>query len=545
MGVLADLARQLRYAPREALVRDIERVEALAGEVDPSGRYPSDWVVFRLTGYRPAEGPAEVVGGRELLGELSSFAEHLSEAARLGMEEEVSRGAVKAGALMKKWGVSRSTLVRMRRSGLVARRARTARRTTGLVFSPAVVERFERGARSRVARAGAFERIGPREARRMIREGERYRRVLGMSTSMAAKRIAERHGRSHEGVRQLLAREWGSSSGKLGERERRAALRAAEWGIGVEAIAKRAGRSVGAVRRALVLARVERLEAALSGEAGSISAGGRGRATAGAEVLSRVEVVTGLGAPAATDWKAFLESARGMAAPDPKAERVRVQAYRALVARARARLAGVDRHHPSVEAVDAVERDLRWAARVKAEVMRPVVKLVIEAVEARLGRRVEGVSPGLAVPLVMGAMEAGAEAVEGVDPTRGGRVAGAVGLAVDRVALSWMRRHAEALGAATTRRAEMILSEGKDVGDWTRSVSSWQWAVEAPARIREAVARNGSEGWARLLARRYGWDGSPPATLKELAREGGTTLPRLTKEAEGAWGTALWASRRG
>src|SRR5688572_23587481 len=80
---LEDLARQLRFTPREALLRDIQRAEALASQIGPDAVYEEDWIVGQVTGYRPKmDNPASVVG-QALLADLSAFVERLSAAATL------------------------------------------------------------------------------------------------------------------------------------------------------------------------------------------------------------------------------------------------------------------------------------------------------------------------------------------------------------------------------------------------------------------------------------------------------------------------------
>ncbi len=94
VSALGELAKQLRFAPREALLRDIERAEALAGEIDPERTYPEDWIVFRITGYRARiDEPAQVVGAA-LLGDLSALLRRFAGAA--GMEPTIAAGIINA-----------------------------------------------------------------------------------------------------------------------------------------------------------------------------------------------------------------------------------------------------------------------------------------------------------------------------------------------------------------------------------------------------------------------------------------------------------------
>ena len=64
---IQNLYEQLRFAPPKALKRDIERAETLAGEIDRATTYPEDWIVFRLTGYRPEIDQPRLTEGAGLL----------------------------------------------------------------------------------------------------------------------------------------------------------------------------------------------------------------------------------------------------------------------------------------------------------------------------------------------------------------------------------------------------------------------------------------------------------------------------------------------
>ena len=72
-GALADLAEQLRYAPAPAVRRYLQNIDGLAREVDPATAYPEEFVVFRVTGFRPDGAGAGVLPGEALLADLSAL----------------------------------------------------------------------------------------------------------------------------------------------------------------------------------------------------------------------------------------------------------------------------------------------------------------------------------------------------------------------------------------------------------------------------------------------------------------------------------------
>src|SRR5688572_15617995 len=81
---LAEIARRLRYVPPKAARRQLEAAEGIAGDLDPAATYPEDWVVFRLTGYRPEIAEPALIAGERLIADLSPLVEHLCVAAELG-----------------------------------------------------------------------------------------------------------------------------------------------------------------------------------------------------------------------------------------------------------------------------------------------------------------------------------------------------------------------------------------------------------------------------------------------------------------------------
>lgn len=549
--LLADLCRQLRYAPADALRRDLERAERLAAEIDPSREYPDDWMIFRVTGYRPGDRePAGVVQGRAVLADLSAFVERLSDAARLDEAELRAAGAVGVAELAAKWNVSRKTIDRLRREGLVARRARSVRGRRVLLFLAATIAAFESRHGDRLREAGGFTRIEPDAETRILRRAHAYRRRLGWSLNRAAARLAERFGRSHEAVRQLLRRAdiARAESGQPVVFEGRGPLRAssrgeleARWRRGEDPaeIARRLGHPRAAVQRAINLARAERLRGLLDAgvlppPTGPVPPPGP---TPSDSALRAPQATRDLGTPGVTDLSAFLSSARRREAFSPVREAALSAAHQALRRRAAAAISALSRLHPQSGPLDRIETDLRWAARLKAELMRPQLALVVETATTVVGVPPEELRSSACVSLLRALLSALADSVDHHDPHKGGRVAGAAALALSRAAARWLKDQAVA-PAPLRPRASTRIPEGIPFDDWTLAVAPWQTWLDADARLRAAAMPPRARG---ILAARLGWDGRPPRTLDELAAELGVarvTAPALERRA---WREA-WAS---
>lgn len=547
IGALEELAKQLRFAPSETLRRQLERAEQLAAEIDPAVNYPEDWVVFRVTGYRAQiETPATFVG-EALLGDLSALVERLSAAAKLS-ESELNGGGgggayLSSAALRERWRVSAKTLERYRRMGLIARRVVGGNGRSRLVFAVTGVERFEAGQKARLESAKGYSRIEPELRAKMIRRAGAYRRRLRWTLNKSARRLAERFGRGHETVRQLLrhhdAAEGGGGGPIFGEpgppsvRERRL-IELAYWrAVEPKDIAERVGRSGAAVQRAINDARARRLRLLLAEEGGPLdpqaerSANSRRRVPPKGAEGGAAGLQDRFGRSGATDLLALIQESRETPPVPAAHERATAELYRSLLGRATQAIAMLPEHGAKASVLDRAETDLRWATRLKAELIHSQLPLLVRTLEATLGRPLEEVRGSLLLPLVQEAIAALAAGVEAFEGGRGGRLAAPSGLALTRVATRFARENATALGIGPGRaRATSRLAPGVAIEDWTRTIAAWQlhrgrvW-LEPDARVRAGLARL-DERLRAVLERRYGW-GAAPGTLPEVARALSTT----------------------
>ncbi|MEZ6235618.1 MAG: hypothetical protein R3B68_15640 [Phycisphaerales bacterium] len=200
---LEDLARQLRFAPREALLRDIERAESLAGEVLATSTYDEAWVIARVTGYEAKlESPAIILGDALLADLPRSWT--CPTRPRLG-EPDLPEGWLDTEALAARWSVSRKTLDRYRKRGLVARRVIGSDAKVRLAFTPDIVGAFEARQGRTIAKARKFTRI--RRDRGEDHPASRAVPVREFGCSLNEAAAAwRRFDRSHEAVRQVLQR---------------------------------------------------------------------------------------------------------------------------------------------------------------------------------------------------------------------------------------------------------------------------------------------------------------------------------------------------
>jgi hypothetical protein len=576
----------------------MERAEDLFAQIDPDQTYPEDWVVFAITGYRPRlESPSQFVGAA-LLGDLSMLVERLSAAA--GIKEEELRPAVSGNGgsraasapptpppapswrdvpeLCRRWSISRKTLDRYRRQGLPGRRVIPASGARGagggggasgrarqkLLFSSSAVASFESRHAPSLAKAAAFTRIPAELEPHIVRVAARAQRRFGWSLSTAALKVAGHFDRGHETIRQLLRRQRDEAGkplfdqlGPLTPRQQRIADRAFRRAVDPSEIARHFGRTKASIFRALARQRAQRLHDLLPALQVGTHAQGHAPASAARKPQSPLESAdarTGLGAPAPLTLAAMIAYATANALPDPRAERARAAAYWHLRRQAAALIAALPPHSPHTTDLDRIETLLRWGSRLKAELVRSQLSLILKTIHSRLDRELTSAPRAVGRSLVVLCIDTVIDATEQFDPARGGRLASPCAVALNKAVSHWaLGPGAPWLSAATPARASPRLDPATiDLPDWTGRVDPWQAWLEPDPRVRPmAVAQPPAptlpEPDRSLLLRRFGWDAAgasaPPATLADVAANLKMTLMHATRVEHRALRLALRLAR--
>jgi hypothetical protein len=524
----------------------VERAEALIATLDPAATMPAEWVVFKITGYRPERWPEDpelsTASGAELRGGLSSLVDFLCHQAAWTLGEAQAAGGVTRAELARSWGVSEKTLDRLRGEGLTSRRAIREDGKVVLVLMPGIIAWGRAAFADRLSEAGRTTRLTKDERARLVRVAERYRRRFGCSLNQTAKAIAEREVRSLEGIRQLLRGEEArrravdqpvifSERAPLDERAGRWMERA--WRRGAEPgdIAERAGCARAGVQRAINLCRHARiLGVPLQETAGPIIAD---------PVPMPLLEVPGksirptFGRSGETDLARLIESSRTRVVVGPKDERAMLIQYGALRAASDAWARSTPAANPQSEALDQAETALRWAARLKAELIRPLLTLAVETVEAVIGAPFETLGVQEAGELMTIQLDVIRDTVDHADPAGTGRLAGAAALGLSTAASRWVKLHPKPKSAMGVPRAVRTLPAGVSVRDWTLHVAAWQAWLEPDARVRGVLGKMPEES-ATLLGLRFGWLGERPLTQSEVgARLGWSriSMPRAERVA--------------
>jgi DNA-binding transcriptional MerR regulator len=267
ISVIEDLFRQLEYAPSETRHRQMDAAERLIGDIDPQQIYPEEFIIFRITGYRP-ETSAEptVLVGRALVGDLANLVLRLSHALPLTADGEARRALTMDGAA-KRLHVSTKTLQRYRRQGLVCHAVMFEDGVQRVACFEDALDRFALQHQARVSHAAGFSRVEQRVEDAIVENARHLRSRERLTLNEASRRLAKQHGRAHETVRQLLRRHDRlaktpifAEGGPMDERTMNVMYRAWRRGIEPVELARRFGKSKATVHRSINRRRAELLK---------------------------------------------------------------------------------------------------------------------------------------------------------------------------------------------------------------------------------------------------------------------------------------------
>jgi hypothetical protein len=168
--------QQVRFAPREKKVQQLERAEKLISEIDPQKTYTYEYLCFRITDYRPEVTPNVKMSGATARHDLRLFVEDVSESAGLCVDE-ISEPVHTLEELSRMFKVSTKTIARWRSAGLIARKFLFGnRRRVGFLHS--TVDRFIADNRARIRRGERcqrWENVDVPHERPVVRNDERVR----------------------------------------------------------------------------------------------------------------------------------------------------------------------------------------------------------------------------------------------------------------------------------------------------------------------------------------------------------------------------------
>ncbi len=196
---LAD--QQVRFAPREKKIEQINRAEKLLTELVSDRTYTTEYLFFRVTDFRSESLPNQKLNGDDAAHDLRLFVEDVSDSADV-LAIDAGEKVLTVDELSRLFNVSTKTVSRWRQQGLVSRRfVFDGRKRVGFLQSS--VDRFVRHNTERVQRGAHFSQMSEEERDGIVDRARRLANAGGCPAEVI-RRVAEWSERSQETIRYTL-----------------------------------------------------------------------------------------------------------------------------------------------------------------------------------------------------------------------------------------------------------------------------------------------------------------------------------------------------
>ena len=515
--------QQVRFAPREKKVEQVDRAEKLLTELEPQRTYPYDYLCFRITDFRPESFANLKIKGQDASHDLRLFVEDLSEAADV-LAETAGEQVLTVEELSQLFNVSTKTISRWRQQGLVSRRfVFDGRKRVGFLKSS--VDRFAAQNEERVRRGAQFSQLSDSERDRIIERARRLAAVGGCPAEVT-RRLARRMGRSIETIRYTLKQFdqdhpdlaiFPEASGPLSEESKKKIYQQYRRGGSVESLAKRFCRTKTSIYRIINEMRAKRiLELPLD----LIPNPTFSRADAAKTILGpmpeseisakKVRLPTGL--------PPYLASLYEVPLLNREQEAYLFRKFNYLKFAAGKLREGLDPAHAKSSVMDEIERFYDQAVAVKNQIVRANLRLVVSIAKRHVGPTdnfFELVSDGN-MSLI--------RAAEKFDYARGNKFSTYASWAI-------MKNFARTIPDEHRRRDRFRTSQLETFAS-TEDQRSDQYEQESAQSQRqsqvEKILGRLDERERKIIISRFGLDHShEPLTLKEVGVENGVTKERI------------------
>jgi RNA polymerase primary sigma factor len=264
---IADLARQLGFSPHETRIAQLAAGEELLHLLDPAKAYPLEFIIFKITGYRPKKLGEDLLAGIALQHDLGLLIEQVSETLDL-QTAELTEPVLTIDDVTEKFNVTSKTIQRWRRKGLPGRRFifPDGKRRVGFLLGS--VDRFFSAHREQLNAAGNFSAVDEAERQCILRRARRLAGEGGCTVDEITRRVGHRMNRSPLAILHTVRKHdeqagadaiFSHAAAPLTADDREAALKAYRRGESIADLARRFDRPRAAIYRLLLEHRVERL----------------------------------------------------------------------------------------------------------------------------------------------------------------------------------------------------------------------------------------------------------------------------------------------
>jgi RNA polymerase sigma factor (sigma-70 family) len=374
----------------------VDNAEALLGLIRPDQQYPYDFVVYRLTGFRPPQGDPSrqpMIPGRQLRADLQRLMLDVCDSFELRPQDYGQR-VYDAATLASRFRISTKTIQRWRRLGLPARRMVFDHGRRRVAFLESSLRAFARSRRQRIMRSVRFSQLSPQEKADIIRRARRMARYARCSLMEISRRIAAATGRAVETVRYTIRRHDLANpqsavlpylAKPLDEQARSVVYQCFLQGVPAATLAQRYGRSRGSIYRVINEMRARQL---LSRPIDCIY--NQQFDLPGAHELIMVDSAAAMPAAAAmrsppADLPPYLQSLYEWPLLSPQREHELFRRYNYLKHCADRLRRKIDANHIRAGELRQIEALLLRANAVKNEIVRSNLRLVVSIAKKHLG----------------------------------------------------------------------------------------------------------------------------------------------------------------
>ena len=250
----------------------VDAAEALLRIVDPAHDYPTDFVVYRLTGFRPSRTaePTELMPGRTLRCDLQQLMTDLCDSFPLRAADYVADGqeVFDLAGTARHFNVSTKTIQRWQRNGLPSRRLIFDGDKRRLAFLASSLEWFTHRRKSQILRAMKFTQLTHVERDEIVRRAKRMAAFTHCTLSDVARRLASRTGRAVETIRYTIRNHdrqhadtaiFPHLSGPIHDQERQVIYRCFLSGVSASSLGAQYHRTRGSIYRIIHEMRAQQL----------------------------------------------------------------------------------------------------------------------------------------------------------------------------------------------------------------------------------------------------------------------------------------------
>jgi RNA polymerase primary sigma factor len=234
----------------------VDAAESLQQLIEDQQDYSHEFVVFKLTGYRPVS-PGGLMKGRDLRTDLQSLMLDVCDSFEL-YTRDYDETLFDSTALARRFNVSTKTIQRWRKRGLAARRLFFPDGKRRIGFLESSVAAFLEGHSTEVQRSTQFSQLTDNERDEIIRRARRMASFTDCSLGEVARRIARKLGRAAETVRYTIRKHDSESPERaifphllqtLGEQEKRRIYRSFLRGVAIADLAEQYHRTRSSIHR--------------------------------------------------------------------------------------------------------------------------------------------------------------------------------------------------------------------------------------------------------------------------------------------------------